>query len=173
MRSLKLALLATAAVAALSSAAAAADLIVDVPIEEPIIDNSFSFDGAYVGLFLHGQTGGFVDAFGVGANLGVNVLMDGLLVGAELEGVVATGPNYSAQLTGRVGGLISDNAIVYAYSGLGSRTPTSWYVPIGIGAEVAVADNVGIKGEVQYNWDLTGPAAQNSFAAKVGLNFHF
>jgi opacity protein-like surface antigen len=171
MRSLKLALLATAAVAAFSSAAAAADLIVDVPISEPIIDNSFSFDGAYIGAFLVGQTA--PDAFGVGANFGVNVLMDSLLVGAEIEGVVATGPNYSGQVTGKIGALISDNAIIYAYSGLGSRTPTSWYVPVGIGAEVAVADNVGIKGEVQYNWDLTGPAAQNSVAAKIGLNFHF
>jgi opacity protein-like surface antigen len=170
MRSLKLALLATAAVAAFSSAAAAADLIVDVPIEEPIIDNSFSFDGAYIGAFLQGQTN--PAAFGLGVNFGVNALMDSLLVGAEVEGVVATGPNFSGQITGRVGGLISDNAIIYAYSGLGSRTPTSWYVPLGLGAEVAVADNVGIKGELQYNWDLTS-AAQNSVAAKVGLNFHF
>jgi opacity protein-like surface antigen len=170
MRSLKLALLATAAVAALSSAAAAADLIVDVPIEEPVIDNSFSFDGAYIGAFLQGQTN--PAAFGLGVNFGVNALMDSLLVGAEIEGVVATGPNFSGQITGKVGGLISDNAIIYAYSGLGSRTPTSFYVPIGVGAEVAVADNVGIKGELQYNWDLTS-AAQNSVAAKIGLNFHF
>jgi opacity protein-like surface antigen len=171
MRSLKLALLATAAVAALSSAAAAADLIVDVPINEPVIDNSFSFDGAYVGIYLQGQTP--PSAFGIGANLGVNMLMDNLLIGAEISGAVLTGPNYDGQITGRVGGLIGDNAIVYVYSGAGSKTFTSWYVPIGIGAEVAVADNLGIKGEVQYNWDLTGPAAQNSFAAKVGLNFHF
>lgn len=169
MRSLKLALLATAAVAALSSAAAAADLIVDVPIEEPIIDNSFSFDGAYIGAFLVGQTA--PGAFGIGANLGVNVLMDSFLVGAEIEGVVAVGPEFSGQLTGRVGGLIGDGAIVYAYSGIGSRTGTSYYVPIGVGAEVAVADNVGLKGEVQYNYDLTGDPG--SVTAKIGLNFHF
>ncbi len=173
MRSLKLALLATAAVAAFSSAAAAADLIVDVPIEEPIIDNSFSFDGAYIGAFVVGEVDGFAGTFGLGADFGVNALMDNLLIGAEVSGMVLTGPNFDGQISGRVGGLVSDNAIIYAYSGLGSRTPTSWYVPIGVGAEVGVSDNVGIKGEVQYNWDLTGPAAQNSFAAKVGLNFHF
>ena len=170
MRSLKLALLATAAIAAFSSAAAAADLIVDVPIDEPVIDNSFSFDGAYIGAFLQGQTN--PATFGLGVDFGVNALMDSLLIGAEIEGVAALGPNFSAQVTGKVGGLVSDNAIIYAYSGLGSRTPTSFYVPIGIGAEVAVADNVGIKGEVQYNWDLTA-AGENSVAAKVGLNFHF
>jgi len=170
MRSLKLALLATAAVAALSSAAAAADLIVDVPIEDPVIDNSFSFDGAYIGAFLQGQTN--PATFGLGIDFGVNALMDNLLIGAEIEGTASLGPHFSGQITGKVGGLVSDNAIIYAYSGLGSRTVTSWYVPIGIGAEVAVADNVGIKGEVQYNWDLTA-AGQNSVAAKVGLNFHF
>jgi opacity protein-like surface antigen len=170
MRSLKLALLATAAVAALSSAAAAADLIVDVPIDEPVIDNSFSFDGPYIGAFVVGQTN--PNAFGLGVNFGVNALMDSLLIGGEFEAAVLTGPNYSAQFTGKVGGLIADNAIIYAYSGIGSRTPTSFYVPLGIGAEVAVADNVSIKGEVQYNWDLTA-AADNSIAAKVGLNFHF
>ena len=170
MRSLKLALLATAAVAALSSAAAAADLIVDVPIEEPVIDNSFSFDGPYIGALVHGQTN--PNPIGLGVNFGVNALMDSLLIGGEFEAAVLTGPNYSGQFTGKVGGLVSDNAIIYAYSGLGSRTPTSWYVPIGIGAEVGVSDNVSIKGEVQYNWDLTA-AADNSVAAKVGLNFHF
>lgn len=170
MRSLKLALLATAAVAALSSAAAAADLIVDVPIADPIIDNSFSFDGAYIGAFLVGQTA--PGAFGIGANLGVNVLMDSFLVGAEIEGVVAVGPNYSGQITGRVGALVSDNAIIYAYSGIGTRTATDAYVPVGIGAEVAVADNVGIKGELQYNFDLAG-GDPDSWTAKVGLNFHF
>jgi len=169
MRSLKLALLATAAVAAFSSAAAAADLIVDVPIADPIIDNSFSFDGAYIGAFVQGQTAPGV--VGLGVNFGVNALMDNLLIGAEVEGVVATGPNFSAQATGKIGGLISDNAIVYAYSGLGSRTPWSWYVPVGVGAEVAVADNVGIKGEVQYNFDLTGDPG--SVTGKIGLNFHF
>jgi opacity protein-like surface antigen len=170
MRSLKLALLATAAVAALSSAAAAADLIVDVPIQDPVIDNSFSFDGAYIGAFLQGQTG--PTTVGLGLDFGVNALMDNLLIGAEVEGVASLGPAFSGQITGKVGGLVSDNAIIYAYSGLGSKTPTSFYVPIGIGAEVGVAENVGIKGEIQYNWDLTS-SAQNSVAAKVGLNFHF
>lgn len=170
MRSLKLALLATAATAVLSSATFAADLIIDVPMEDPIIDNSFSFDGAYIGAFLQGQTA--PNTFGIGANLGVNVLLDGLLIGGEIEGVVALGPEYSGQVTGKVGGLLSDSAIIYAYSGVGSRTGTSWYVPLGIGAEIAVADNVGLKGEVQYNFDLTN-SAQNSAAAKIGLNFHF
>lgn len=170
MRSIKLALLATAAAAVLSSAASAADLIVDVPISAPVIDNTYSFDGAYIGAFVQGQTA--PNTFGLGVNLGVNALMDSILLGAEIEATASLGGEYSAQLTGRVGGLLSDSAIAYVYSGIGTRTTTSYYVPIGIGAEVMVADGVGLKGEVQYNWDLTS-SAQNSVAAKAGINFHF
>ncbi|HVY51548.1 MAG TPA: hypothetical protein VHA07_08300 [Devosia sp.] len=170
MRSLKLALLATAATAALSSAAFAADLVVEQPTAPPVVDNSFNWDGAYIGAFVQGQTA--PNAFGLGVDLGVNALMDNLVLGGEIEAVAATGPNFSAQLTGKVGGLISDSAILYAYSGIGSRTPSSFYVPVGIGAEFAVADNLGIKAEAQYNFDLT-TSAQNSVAAKVGLNWHF
>ncbi|MEO6179377.1 MAG: hypothetical protein ABIP15_06370 [Devosia sp.] len=170
MRSVKLALLATAATAVLSSAAFAADLIVDTPIETPIIDNSFSFDGAYIGAFLQGQTA--PATFGLGVNFGVNALLDSVLIGGEIEAVAALGPNFSGQITGKVGGLLSDSAIIYAYSGLGTRTPSSFYVPVGVGAEFAVAENVSLKTELQYNFDLTA-AAENSVAAKVGLNFHF
>jgi opacity protein-like surface antigen len=170
MRSLKLALLATAAVVALSSAAAAADLIVDVPIADPVIDNSFSFDGPFIGLFVQGQTG--PAAFGVGFDVGYNVVMDNFLIGGEFDGAVLTGPVFDGQFTGKVGALISDNAVIYAYSGAGSKDFSSWYVPVGLGVEVGVADNVSIKGEAQYNFDLTS-AAENSASARVGVNFHF
>jgi len=170
MRSLKLALLATAATAVLSSAAFAADLIVDQPSAPPVVDNSFTWDGAYIGAFIQGQSA--PSAFGLGVNLGVNALMDNLVLGGEIEAVAATGPNFSAQGTVKIGGLISDSALLYAFSGLGSRTPSSWYVPVGVGVEFAVANNVGIKAEAQYNVDLT-TSAENSAAIKVGLNWHF
>jgi len=170
MRSLKLALLATAATAVLSSAAFAADLIVDQPSAPPVVDNSFTWDGAYIGAFIQGQSA--PAAFGLGVDLGVNALMDNLVLGGEIEAVAATGPNFSAQGTVKLGGLINDSALLYAYTGLGSRTPSSWYVPVGVGVEFAVANNVGIKAEAQYNFDLTS-TAENSAAIKVGLNWHF
>jgi opacity protein-like surface antigen len=170
MRSLKLALLATAATAVLSSAAFAADLVVDQPTAPPVINNAFNWDGAYVGAFLQGQTA--PNAFGLGVDLGVNALMSGLVIGGDLEAVASTGPNFSAQLTGKVGGAIGDSAILYAYSGLGTRTVTSFYVPVGVGAEFAVAENLSLKAEAQYNFDL-GTSAENSAAFKVGLNWHF
>jgi opacity protein-like surface antigen len=170
MRSFKLALLATGATALLSSAAFAADLIVDVPTEPTVIDNSFSFDGAYMGLFIQGQTA--PTAFGIGADLGVNALLGGLVLGGEIEGVAAMGPNFSGQLTGKVGAVLGDAAMAYVYSGIGTRTPSSFYVPVGAGIEFAVADNLGLKAEAQYNFDLT-TSAQDSAAVKVGLNWHF
>ena len=170
MRSLKLALLASAAVAVLSSAAFAADLMVEAPPMAPGVDNSFTWDGAYGGLFLQGQTG--PNAFALGADLGVQTTMSGILIGGEIEGTVGIPMTASVQVTGRIGGVISDSAILYAFSGLGTKSASSFYVPVGVGVEFAVADNMGIKLEGQYNFDLTA-AAENSAAVKVGLNWHF
>ena len=169
MRSLKLALLATAATAVLSSAAFAADLIVDTPAA-PVVDNSFNWDGAYIGALIQGQTA--PNAFAIGADLGVNTTMSGLLLGGEIEATVGIPATASVQITGKVGGVLSDSAILYAYSGIGARHPTGPYVPLGVGAEFAVADNLGLKIEGQYNFDLSA-AAQNSVAVKAGLNWHF
>ncbi|MBN9304267.1 MULTISPECIES: hypothetical protein [unclassified Devosia] len=170
MRSLKLALLATAATAVLSSAAFAADLVVDTPTVPPVVNNSFNWDGAYIGAFIQGQSA--PSAFGLGVNFGVNALMDNLVLGGEIEAVASTGSNFSGQATAKVGGLLGDSAMLYAFSGIGSRTVTSWYVPAGVGVEFAVADNLGIKAEAQYNFDLTN-TAENSAAVKVGLSWHF
>ena len=59
MRTIKIALLATVATAALSSAGFAADLVIEQPVlEEPVIDNSYGFDwqGPYAGLWAAGLT---------------------------------------------------------------------------------------------------------------------
>ena len=63
-------------------------------------------------------------------------------------------------------------AILYVYSGAGSRSGSSWYAPLGVGAEFKLADNLGLKTEAQYNFDLDN-SAENSAALKVGLNWHF
>jgi len=162
--------LAAITVGCMGTGAMAADLVVETPTAPPVIDNSFTWDGAYIGAFLQGQTA--PAAFGLGVDFGVNALMSNFVIGGELELVAATGPNFSAQATAKIGGLISDSALLYAYTGLGSRTPSSFYVPAGVGVEFAVADNMGIKAEAQYNFDLTS-TAENSAAIKVGLNWHF
>ena len=87
MRSLKLALLATAATAALSTAALSADLIMDVPDQPMVIDNSFTWDGAYFGALVSGQT--VPSALGLGIVVGANGPTDALLFGGELGSQLA------------------------------------------------------------------------------------
>src|SRR5689334_19496569 len=125
MRSLKLALLATAATAVLSSAALAADLVVDTPMA-PVVDNSSMWDGAYIGLYLQGSSPA-PTAFSLGADLGVNVTMDNFVLGGELAGSVGLGGYADIQGTVKGGFVAGDAALVYGYTGVGTRTFTSWY----------------------------------------------
>ena len=155
MRTLKLALLATAATVAFSSATFAADLIISEPA---IIDNSVGFDweGPYAGLFVSGQTTPAV--FGIGANLGVNVLLDdSLLAGFEGEVAWLSNSTWQGDVSGRLG-FIADAALIYAH--------------LGVGAEFAVADNLSIKAEYAYQWDWDN-GAQSAHVGKIGFNWHF
>lgn len=169
MRTLKLALLATAATVAFSSATFAADLIISEPA---MIDNSVGFDweGPYAGLFVSGQTTPAV--FGIGANLGVNVLLDdSLLAGFEGEVAWLSNSTWQGDVSGRLG-FIADAALIYAHIGVGANSTTGAYVPVGVGAEFAVADNLSIKAEYAYQWDWDN-GAQSAHVGKIGFNWHF
>jgi opacity protein-like surface antigen len=166
MRTLKIALLATVATAALSTATLAADLVIEEPIiEEPIIDNSFGFDwqGPYAGLWVGGLT---TPAFALGADFGVNALFDSVLAGVEGNLSWQTDNTWSVQGHGRLG-FVADTVAFYGLAGLGWNSGTGGYIPLGVGAEFAVADNVSLKAE--YNYQL-GPDVH---VGKVGINFHF
>jgi outer membrane autotransporter protein len=41
------------------------------------------------------------------------------------------------------------------------------YIPVGVGAEVAVADNLSLKAQYEYHWGNGG------HVGKLGLNFRF
>jgi opacity protein-like surface antigen len=164
MRTLKSALLATVATAALSSATLAADLVIDA---EPIIDNSYGFDweGPYAGLWAGGLTNPGV--FALGADLGVNIMLDSSLL-AGLEGNLSweTNNTWSVQGHGRLG-FVADQALIYGLAGVGWNSGSGGYIPLGVGAEFAVADNLTLKAEYNYQW---GP---NRHVGKVGFNWHF
>ncbi|HHY50445.1 MAG TPA: autotransporter outer membrane beta-barrel domain-containing protein [Alphaproteobacteria bacterium] len=165
MRTLKIALLATAAVAALSSATMAADLVIE---PEPVIDNSFGgfdWEGPYAGLWVGGLTNPAV--FALGADLGVNALIDSSLL-AGVEGNISWESNstWSVQGHGRLG-FLADPALIYGLAGVGWNSGSGAYIPLGVGAEFAVADNLSLKAEYNYQW---GP---NRHVGKVGFNFHF
>lgn len=162
MRTLKIALLATVATAALSSATLAADLI----IADPVIDNSFGFDweGPYAGLWIGGYT---TPAFALGADLGVNVLLDtSLLAGVEGNLAWLSNGTWDGQVHGRLG-FVSDAALFYGLVGAGVNSGTGFYVPVGVGVEFGIADNLSLKAEYNYRW---GP---NVHVGKVGFNWHF
>lgn len=165
MRTLKIALLATVATAALSSATLAADLVIDAA---PVIDNSYGFDweGPYAGLWVGGLTN--PNVFALGADLGVNFMLDSSLL-AGVEGNISWESNstWTAEGHGRLGYLVSDQVLVYGLAGVGWNSATGGFIPLGVGAEFAVADNLSLKAEYQYEW---GP---NRHVGKVGFNFHF
>jgi opacity protein-like surface antigen len=182
MRTLKIALLATVATAALSSATLAADLI----IADPVIDNTyvasgFDWEGPYVGLWVSGQAADDFDAegFGIGASLGANVMLDAsLLAGLEgnLSWLNATGADsWQGQVHGKLG-FTADMVAFYALLGVGFNSVTDAYVPLGVGVEFAVADPLTVKAEYQYQWDLGDDGdgfSESAHVGKIGFNWHF
>lgn len=164
MRTLKIALLATVASAAFASAASAADLIINEPAM--MVDNSYGFDweGPYAGLWVAGLT---TPAFALGADLGVNVLLDqSLLAGFEGNLSWQTDSTWTAQGHARLG-FVADQAVIYGLAGVGWNSGSGGFIPVGVGAEFAVADNLSLKAEYNYQWGA------NAHVGKVGFNFHF
>ncbi len=172
MRTVKIALLASVAAAALTTATLAADPI--VMIDAPVFDDpAFDWEGPYAGLYLLGETSTATGPlFGIGADFGVNILADAVLFGVELDGAWVNNGTWQVQGVGRLGVLASDEFLIYALAGIGTNSGTNAYVPIGVGAEFAVADNFTIKAQYEYHWDLTA-AAQSAHVGKIGFNYHF
>ena len=168
MRTLKIALLATAATVAFSSATFAADLI----IADPIIDNTVGFDweGPYAGLWISGQTEPSV--FALGADLGVNMLVDSnLLAGFEGEIAWLSDDSWQGEVSGRLG-FVSDAVLVYGHLGVGSNSDSGAYAPVGVGAEFGVMDNVSLRAEYTYQWDFDD-SNESAHVGKIGFNWHF
>jgi opacity protein-like surface antigen len=169
MRTLKIALLATVAIAALSSATFAADLVID---EEPVYAPaaSYGLDGTYAGVYILGDS--HSTSFGAGVVLGANFSQDAFLLGIEGDLSVTTEPNFYGQVVGKFGFNASDSAAIYGLAGVGwtSHAGGQFYVPLGIGAEFLVADGLSLKAQGEYHWTNTG---HDSIVGKVGLNWHF
>ncbi len=172
MRALTLALVTSAAVAGATSAASAADLIINpAPAPVAVIENMSAVDwsGPYAGLFVSGQTD---SVFGLGADLGVNVLMGGGLL-AGVEGNVAwlNDDSWQGQVHGKLG-IASDSFAFYGLAGVGANSETDAFAPLGLGAEFMLSDNLSLKGEYQYQWDFDD-SSESAHVARIGLNWHF
>lgn len=171
MRTLKLALLATLAVAGVSSAASAADLIVDTAPAPVVVDNYSAVDwnGPYAGLFISGQTD---SVYGLGANLGVNTLINSnLLAGVEGSVQWLNDDSWQGQVNGKLGFAVESFAF-YGLAGVGANSETDAYAPIGVGAEVKLTDDFSLKAEYQYQYDFDD-SSEDAHVAKIGFNWHF
>ena len=79
----------------------------------------------------------------------MNVLVDdSLLAGFEGEIAWLANGSFQGQVDGRLG-FVADQALLYAFIGLGANSVTNAYVPVGVGVEFAVADNLSLKAEYQ------------------------
>jgi outer membrane immunogenic protein len=162
-------LLASAAIA-VAGTASAADLLTPVPITDGQL---FDFEGMYFGGTLgaawNGSTAGTVGVV-VGTNFAIT---DGIIAGAEFQGdayfngggVIA----YDALGLGRVGGFVGDNTLAYVSAGGGLAGGSAVYA-IGGGVEMAMTDQLSIRGEVQGlgAWGSTPSVGK----ANVGLMWH-
>lgn len=171
MRILKLALLASVAVAGVSSAASAADLLIDTAPAPVVVDNYSALDwnGPYAGLFLSGQTDSI---YGLGANLGVNAMIsENLLAGVEGSVQWLDNDTWQGQVNGKLG-FAAENFAFYGLAGLGTNSVTEAYVPVGVGAEVKLTQDFSLKAEYQYQWDFD-TSAEDAHVARIGFNWHF
>lgn len=167
MRTLKIALLATVATAALSSATLAADLIID---SAPMMSSaaSYGLDGPYAGIYVLGET--HLATFGAGVVLGANFATDGFLLGLEGDLSVTTVPHFYGQVVGKAGFMAGDTAAIYGLAGAGWDTHAGFYIPVGVGAEFLVTDNMSVKVQGEYHWQGGG---HDTIVGKLGLNWHF
>lgn len=176
MRTLKIALLATVATAALSSATLAADLIIDAPAVISSPAASYGLDGPYAGIYVLGQSHAGATDFGGGVVLGINFAQDGFLLGFEGDASVRTSHWESTwlegQVIGKAGFLLSDSAALYALAGVGVNNHVlgGFYVPIGVGAEFAVTESLSLKAQYEFHWD---PDDTPVHVGKIGLNIRF
>lgn len=183
-------------------AAQAADLIID---EAPVADVAVSgyWDGAYAGIFggrgsgelTEDLAGASLDGWLLGATAGYNFTLDGGLVvgvaGDVAWSTLETTPDFfTLDWTGSVRGRVGYDAgmfLPYLTAGVafGSATETladrskqhfGWTA--GIGAEVAVSDNLSIDAQYRYtdlgDVDYAGNLLGYQYSQiTVGLNFKF
>ena len=160
------------------SGAQAADLLVggfDRGVDPIYSSPLFNFEGFYIGAAGGGAMvpgPGLVGTVGVvaGANFEVT---DGILAGVEWQGDTLWNGGgfvgFDALFLGKLGGYMSDSAIVYGVAGGGWVNNSPSYA-FGAGVEAAVAQQVSLRGELlgTGSWGSWPDGAK----ATVGLIWH-
>jgi outer membrane immunogenic protein len=168
----------------------AADLIIPTT-PEPIYESAgFSWDGLYAGV----EAGGLFSDNGlgdtstqglIGAVVGVNfTVADPIVLGLELQGdyLFENDDFDNAGLflaLGHVGAVVTDQVLVYAAGGfgvIGANGDSTGVYALGAGVDVAVTDNVSIRGEILGIGSFDDAANDDFFdsaKATVGVFYHF
>lgn len=168
----------------LAGTAFAADLT--IPVEDvPVIDNTFNWEGAYVGV--QGGVEYFDSEYIYAAAdvfVGYNFLVsENILLGVEASfGAIADEYDTYGQIfvLGRAGVLVTPDVLLYGVAGAGYE----WYwgdpdyyddtlYQIGAGVEFAVADNITLRGQITGVGYFDDSDLFESARATVGVAFHF
>jgi outer membrane immunogenic protein len=192
---------AVAALALVSSSAFAADLIIPTTPQPIIVTSSgFAWDGFYAGVQGGGiwsnNTGVSNSGSGIlGAHVGYNYVVSApFLVGVEASanyiwnsnngGFVNQDVNYfDWSIAARAGAIVTDSVLVYAIAGTGgiaafenNNSGNVAAYQLGGGVELAVADNVTIRGQVVglgFYDDNGNDDFFDATKATVGVSYHF
>ena len=162
-------------------AAVAADPILiplsDSGMQVPVAEAGFDWDGFYAGVYGVARESELQGTqLGLGLTVGVNAQIDFVLLGAEvnLQGLSGdvTDTAYGSVL-GRAGLLLTDDVMLYAAAGAGWDVAGNEDVDLlaGIGAEVAVTEDLSLRAQYLHGFDLEGGNSKDQFT--FGANIHF
>jgi outer membrane immunogenic protein len=162
-----------------SGAARAADSIT-VPLSTaaalPLEDSAgFDWSGFYASVYGIGRAGAAGGQVGVGLGVGVNALLDFVLVGGEVAVEGLDGPGGASayvQVLGRTGLLVTDDIAVYGAAGYGVDVGTSGRdLLLGGGVEMAVSDALSLRGQYLHSVPLAGGGGADEVT--FGASVHF
>jgi outer membrane immunogenic protein len=171
--------IATFVAAAPSMVLAADPLAVTISTDQtvPVAETGFDWNGFYAGVYGVSQAspvGG--GQYGIGLDVGVNARFEFVLVGAEVayHGVVG-GAGATSYLQGlaRLGVAVTDDVVIYGAGGAGIDLgpPAETDALLGGGVELALADQISVRGQYLHGFALTG--ANPKEQVTLGANFHF
>lgn len=174
LKSLTLALVATAATAGTASAT---DLMGYTPASTPAMAaDGFDWQGFYDGIY----GGGFDltgSAFGiVGGWIGYNFMLGDHWVGSvEGDGLyyLDGSSDWEVFVNGRVGYLVTDDLLLYKIAGIGRFSDGDIIYQLGAGAEFALTDNITVRGQVTGHQAIGLPFSAGYVVGTLGAALHF
>lgn len=149
-----------------------------VPMEAPVAQQAaFDWNGFYAGVYGGAQNssaGGM--QYGLGVNVGVNAAFDFYLLGGEvaIHGLTGgAGSTSYAEVLGRAGVIVTDNVMVYGAAGYGIDlgAPNEDDILAGGGVELALTDNVSLRGQYLHGFPITGGNPKDQIT--IGAAYHF